>query len=242
MGIDDRDYYKEGARVREIAPSNFASQVYGWLTSGLGITAIVAYLVFRTGAYITLLPYWWVWTLALLGISMLINARAQSISFIGLASLFMGYAAVEGVFFGSILPVFAQSMGGETIWMTFGTAAMLFGLATFYGTMTKSDLTSMGQILSLGVVGLFFVTLLFAVFSFFFQVTWAQLLISYVGLGIFLGLTMTDANAIRQMSRTVVMQGEDSYKMSLMMSFKMYINLIMIFWYLLQILSANNRR
>ena len=77
--------------------------------------------------------------------------------------------------------------------------------------------------------------------SFFMDVTWFMLLISYLGLGIFVGLTAYDAQTIRKLSYQAGANSAMSNKLALMMSLKMYTNVIMIFWYLLQIFSMGRR-
>jgi len=78
--------------------------------------------------------------------------------------------------------------------------------------------------------------------SFFVPMSGMVLLISYLGLVIFVGLTAYDAQAIRRMSYQVDGNSLVGAKLSLMMALKMYLNVIMIFWYLLQILSHSSRR
>jgi FtsH-binding integral membrane protein len=110
-----------------------------------------------------------------------------------------------------------------------------------YGAFTKSDLTRIGKILSLAVVGLLAVTLIYFIMSFFITLTWMNLLISYLGLVIFIGLTAYDAQQIRNLSFQTNSNPIAAYKLSLIMALRMYVNVIMIFWYLLQIFSSSRR-
>jgi FtsH-binding integral membrane protein len=238
MGFYDRDLTQEKDKL-----ATFSSRVYGWMAIGLGLTALIAYAVYSSGIYVKLMPFWWVWSFGTLGVAMAINFSIQRISIQGAIGLFLTYAGLEGILFGTILPAFAAAYGGQMIWSAFATASVIFGLAMGYGMFTKSDLTTMGRILSFGLIGLIALSLLFFILSFFMPMGLANLLISYLGLVIFVGLTAYDAQTIRQMS----MQVRDnetvaSYKMSLIMALKMYINVIMIFWYLLQIFSSSSSR
>ena len=65
-----------------------------------------------------------------------------------------------------------------------------------------------------------------------------HLVICYLGLVIFVGLTACDAQTIRAMSMQVDINSVASYKLSMVMALRMYINVIMIFWYLLQIFTS----
>lgn len=224
--------------------ATFSTRVYGWMAIGLAFTAAVAYFIYASGAYAVLMPFWWVWSLGTFGIAMAINFMIQRISIGGAIGLFLAYAGLEGILFGTILPVFAASYGGHVIWTAFATAGVIFTVGMFYGMFTKSDLTTLGRILSFALIGLIGVSLIYMVMSFFMHLPLMNLLISYLGLAIFVGLTVYDAQTIRRFSVMASQEGDSvaSYKLSLIMALKMYINVIMIFWYLLQIFSSNNRR
>jgi uncharacterized protein len=240
MGLFDRQNPVTAATNSNIG--SFTSRVYGWMAIGLGMTATIAFTLFVTGLYALLLPMWWMWSIALFGVAIAINASLPKITTQGAIALFLTYAALEGVLFGTILPVFAASYGGQVIWAAFATASAVFGVATLYGIFTKSDLTSIGKILSLGLMGLVAVSLIYLVLSFFMSLPGLYLLISYIGLIIFVGLSAYDAQTIRRFSAQSQGDSVLAYKLSLVMALKMYLNVIMIFWYLLQIFSSSSNR
>ncbi len=223
------------------AVGTFSTRVYGWMAIGLGVTAGVAYSMFRTGLYLKLMPFWWVWAMATFGIAMGISAGLKRLSIGGVIGLFLAYAGLEGILFGTLLPAFAAAFGGQVIWAAFLTASAIFALAMGYGMFTRNDLTSLGRILTFGLIGLIAVTFLYMILSFFIPMQWAHLFISYLGLVIFIGLTAYDAQTIRQMSMQVDVNSTASYKLSMIMALRMYINVIMIFWYLLQIFSSGRK-
>lgn len=237
MGLFDRNLVHDKAAVQA-----FSARVYGWMAMGLGLTAAVAGFLYATGVYAALLPYWWIWAIGTLGVAMAISAGLNRISAKTATMLFLVYATLEGLLFGTFLPAYAAAYGGGVIWAAFATAAAVFGAAMCYGIFTKSDLTAMGRILSFALIGLIAISLLFFVLSFFMQTTWAMLFISYLGLIIFVGLTAYDAQTIRQYASQVGSHSELSYKLSIIMALRMYINVIMIFWYLLQIFSSSQNR
>ena len=226
----------------EAAISTFTTRVYGWMSIGLALTAFIAYMTYRTGAYMALMPFWWVFAFGTFGVALGINAAIQRASVGTVIALFLTYSGLEGFFFGTVLPAFAAAYGGQVIWSAFLTGSMIFLMAMFYGMFTKSNLTSLGKILQVALMGLMGVTLVFFVISFFVHLTWMHLFISYLGLAIFVGLTAYDAQTIRSFSLMAEPNSAVSYKLSLVMALKMYINVIMIFWYLLQIFSSSNRK
>ncbi len=238
MGLYDRNV-PTTTRERE-AISSFSTRVYGWMSLGLGFTAAVAFFIFKTGLYAKLLPLWWVWGLGTFALTMGIASTVKRASFGTVAFLFMAFAGMEGMLFGTILPTFAAAFGGGVIWAAFAVGSAIFLTAMAFGIFTRSDLTSLGRILMFGLIGLCAVSLIFFLLSFFIDMTLAHLFISYIGLIIFVGLTAFDAQNIRRMS----LEADNSvmaYKLSLVMALQMYMNVIMIFWYLLQIFSSNRR-
>lgn len=240
MALNERDYIIN-RNSSEVAANSFATKVYAWMAIGLALTAVIAYAIFKSGLYVALMPYWWVLAFATLGIALIASSMIQKLSVPALALLFIAYAAIEGVFFGTLLPSYAAAYGGGVIWSAFATASLVYALAMGYGIFTKSDLTGVGKILTFALIGLIAVTLIYFVLSFFFALGWMNLVISYIGLVIFVGLTAWDAQQIRSLSAQVDGNSIIGYKLALMMALRMYINVIMIFWYLLQIFSSSRR-
>lgn len=238
MAYERSNYIKYDAEAAGV----FSTRVYGWMAIGLGFTAAVAFFLFYTGLYAKLLPFWMLFALGTLGVALALNFAIQKLSIGGLIALFMTYAGLEGLLFGTILPVYASQYGGDVIWSAFATGGVIFAIAMLYGLFTKSDLTSLGKILTFALIGLIAVSLIFFVVSFFIKMPLFNLIISYIGLAIFVGLTAFDAQTIRRMSSQVDVHTVQSYKLSMIMALKMYINVIMIFWYLLQIFASGKDR
>jgi uncharacterized protein len=241
MRFRDRDIIDVTPTTQTLI-SSFTARVYGWMTVGLFFTGMVALGLYASGLFVKMLPFWWVWALGTFGVAMAISFLVRTLSPTAMAVLFMAYSGMQGMFFGTVLPGFAYAYGGGVIWSAFGTASLLFGIAALYGIITRSDLTRFSRILTIGLIGLMAVSLLYFVLSFFVQVTWLQLLISYVGLIIFVGLTAYDAQQIRSMAMQVGGQSAIAHKLSLIMALRMYVNVVMIFWYLLQIFAASSGR
>lgn len=237
MSWERREVYVEDKK----SLSTFSARVYGWMAMGLGVTAFVTFFLMHTGLYRVMAPLSLFWVIGTLGIAFGFNAAVKNAGIGLVAGLFLAYSVLQGMLFGTILPAYASAFGGGIIWVAFASAAVIFLLAMAYGLTTNSDLTKMGRILSFGVIGLIAMSLLMLVLSFFMQVTFLHLMISYVGLAIFVGLTAFDAQKIRAMSTQVDANSVIGYKLSIVMALSMYINVIMIFWYLLQIFSSNRK-
>lgn len=234
MGIYDRDYTHLQDGTRDEAKS-FASQVYTWMCCGLLVTALVSYIIFRTGIHQSILPFAFISGLVCFGIGMAMQAFFERSSTRTLSLLMLAYSACQGIFFGAVLPLFNV----EAIWSAFAVGGLMFSGAVAYGMLTKSSLVKLGQIMSFALIGLIVLSVLMFVMSFFLNVTWMHLIICYIGLGIFVGLTAYEAQQIQMLTRKL--SGENSElvgKYAVMTALQMYINVIMIFWYLLQIFGS----
>lgn len=236
MGLYDRDYSQLRDATQEKVQS-FSSKVYTWMCCGLLTTTLVAYLIFRLGLSGSILPVALFAGLICFGIAMAMQGLFERVSAQTLMMLMLAYSACEGILFGAVLPMFQV----ETIWSAFLVGGLMFGGAVAYGRMTRSNLTSLGHILRFALIGLVLVSFAMFVMSFFMNVTFFHLIICYIGLGIFVGLTAYEAQQIENLSHRL--DGNDSAlvnKHAIMTALQMYINVIMIFWYLLQIFG--NRR
>ena len=125
MGIYDRDYMRTRVATADSNVTTFANQVYSWMGIGLALTGLVAYGLFKSGLFVSLLPFWWVFGFGTLGIAFAIQRMLERASFGTIAALFLAYAGVEGLFFGVTLPLYAAAYGGQLIWMAFSTAALV---------------------------------------------------------------------------------------------------------------------
>ncbi|EPP34813.1 inhibitor of apoptosis-promoting Bax1 family protein [Chlamydia ibidis] len=237
MGLYERDYIKDSQ-----LPGTFTSRVYGWMTAGLSVTALVSIYLYYSGLYKFLGAFWMLYLLGNMGISLFIRTKFHTLSTHTTMGLFIAYSVLEGLFFGTLIPSYIQFAGGGVVWAAFIGAAVTFGIASLYGAFTKHDLTAVRNILWAGLSGFLVLSLVFVVLSLFMQLPFVYLGISYIGLALFLGLSVVDAQEIRKMARSVGNDSVISYKLSLIMALRMYCNVTAIFIYLLSIFSSSARR
>ena len=102
------------------------------------------------------------------------------------------------------------------------------------GYVTKTDLSSLGKILMMALIGMIIATL---VNVFFVKSSGFDLIISYVGVLIFVGLTAYDSQKIKNMLMTAEDAGEGYQKLALLGALTLYLDFINLFIYLLRILG-----
>lgn len=134
-----------------------------------------------------------------------------------------GFAALMGLSFATIFIVFTLG----SIVSAFMSAAVLFGVMTFYGYFTKRSLETVGQFMFIGLIAI----VIASIINIFVGSTVAQMVISALAIIIFLGLTAWDTQRIREM---VSMDTADG-RMEVSGALSLYLNFINIFLNLLQL-------
>jgi len=187
--------YTDGMSYRSASEINSAmGRVYGHMSLAVIVSMLVSYFV---GTTPELLAFFFTGVLkwivifaplaAIFGISYVLGKNPTK----GVAQLCLhGFAALMGLSFATIFAVF--NMG--SIVSAFMGAAILFGVMSGYGYFTKKDLSSMGQMMFVGLIAI----VIASIVNIFIGSTVMQMVISALAIIIFLGLTAYDTQQIRQ--------------------------------------------
>jgi len=225
-------------RDRELSMSQafpaLMRKVYVWMTLALIITGVTAYGVANSPGVINAIysnsAVMWGLIIAELALVIGISAAINRLSLATATLLFVLYSAINGVVLSSIFLVYTTSSIASVFFITAGT----FAVMAFVGYTTKADLTSLGKILLMALIGLIIASL---VNVFFLKSTGFDLIISYVGVLIFVGLMAYDSQKIKQMLMMAPDAGESSQKLALLGALSLYLDFINLFIYLLRILG-----
>ena len=202
------------------------NRVYGHMSLAVITSMIVSYFVgtspellqfFFTGAMKWIVIF--APLVAILGMSF----AASSFSKSGLQIFLQVFAALMGLSFATIFAVY--TMG--SIFTAFMGAGVLFGTMSLYGYFTKKDLTSMGQMMFVGLIAI----IIASVINIFIGSTVMQMVISAIAIIVFLGLTAYDTQKIRQ----IVSVGGDTGKEEVLGALTLYLDFINLFIHLLQL-------
>jgi hypothetical protein len=225
-------------RDRELSMSQafpvLMRKVYVWMTLALVITGVTAYGVANSPGVISAIysnqAVMWGLIIAELALVIGISAAINKLSLTTATLLFVLYSAVNGVVLSSVFLIYTASSIASVFFITAGT----FAVMAFIGYTTKTDLTSLGKILLMALIGLIIASL---VNVFFVKSTGFDLIISYVGVLIFVGLTAYDSQKIKQMLLMAPDAGEGAQKLALLGALSLYLDFINLFIYLLRILG-----
>ena len=172
--------------------SAFLWKVYSWMAIGLGLTAVVAFVVAGSPELIRTLVgnrlVFFGLVIAQLGLVFYLSARAASMAPGTAAGLFALYSALTGV----TLSVVLLAYTGESVTTTFVVTAGMFGALALFGSTTKRSLAGAGQFFMMGLVGVILASLV----GMFWHSDALQFLISVVGVIVFTGLTAWDAQRL----------------------------------------------
>lgn len=211
------------------------SQVYVLMALGLVITAVVAAWVSTSPTMLRLIyTNWWV-PLALFVVQIiLVIALTAAISRLstGVAvALFVVYAALLGVSLSAIFIVYTDASIATTFLVTGGT----FGAMSIFGFVTRRDLTKLGSLLIMLLIGLVLGSLL----NIFLRSSALYWILTYVGIAIFVGLIAYDTQKIKRMAASGLAGGRTRGGLVVMGALALYLDFINLFLLLLRIFGRN---
>ncbi len=208
--------------------SAFLSAVYGWMCTGLALTAVTAWFIAASPTLVTAIAanrvLFWGLMIAQLGIVFVLSARVQRLGASTASLLFILYPALTGVTISFVLLVYT----GESVATTFLVTAGMFGGLAAYGTMTGRSLAGLGQFLFMGLIGV----VLASVVGLFWHSDGLQFLVSFVGVIVFAGLAAYDAQRLKTMALATQDGQTGSY--AIVGALTLYLDFINLFLFLLR--------
>ncbi len=218
------------------AESGFFSQVYLWMAAGLGFTAGVSYLTLTIPALwrVTMNPaFWLIAFFGLLGISLWVNRSIERMSVGAAVAGFAGYSGLLGMW---LAPIFVVYTGASIAW-TFAVAAGTFLFFSLYGFTTRANLLSMGGFLVMGLWGV-----ILASFVNFFLIKSAgfDMLLTYAGIAVILGLIAFQTQALRAIYQTGFASPQMRSKMAIVAALALYASFINLFLWLLRLFGRRH--
>jgi len=232
--------YQSYARDRQLEASlafpTLMRKTYLWMTMALVITGLTAYVVATNQTITSFLTLHhqviWVLFFAELALVIGINAAINKISLPVATLMFIAYAALNGVTFSSLFYVYTMGSLAATFLITAGT----FGAMSAFGFFTKVDLSSIGKILLMALIGLIIAT----VVNIFVESSALEMILSYVGVLIFVGLTAYDTQKIKNMFLMAPDASSTMQKYALLGALMLYLDFINLFLYLLRIFGKRD--
>lgn len=210
-------------------------KVFVWMTLALAITGLTAYGVATSPAILSLIfsskVTFFGLIIAEFALVFAISGAINRLSLSTATMLFILYSVINGATLSSIFFAFSVATIGKVFFITAGT----FGAMALVGYTTKTDLTSMGKLLFMALLGI----IIASVVNMFVGSSGLDLILSYVGVLVFVGLTAYDTQKIKQMCQAAPDAGESAQKLALIGALSLYLDFINLFLYLLRIFGNN---
>ena len=227
----DNESLQGGDFAMSTAFSALMRKVFIWMALALVITGVTAYGVATTPslliAIVTNKALFWGLIIAELALVFAVSGAINRLSLATATLLFVLYSVVNGATLSVIFLAYSMPAIIQTFFITAGT----FGVMALVGYTTKTDLTSLGKLLFMALIGLVIAT----VVNMFVGSTGFDYILSYVGVLIFVGLTAYDTQKIKQMCMQAPDAGEHMQKLALLGALSLYLDFINLFLYLLRI-------
>ena len=202
--------------------------VFSYMAGGLVLSAAVAFVVANTAPLAALIfgtPLKWVAMFAPLAVLLIASFRFERMSVAGLQTFFWGFAALMGFSLASIFLTFT----GISIVQALLGAAILFSTMALWGYTTKRDLTSWGSFLFVGLIAV----ILASIVNIFIGSSTLGMIVSAVGIVVFLGLTAWDMQRLK--SAYYHSQRAALRKTQLIGALSLYLNFVNLFQLLLSL-------
>lgn len=234
---DNLSNYNQGFVDSEInttsTSTSFVTNVFSYMTLALVISGVAAWWFAKSGLILNLMQtssiLLWVVMLAPLAVVMVMGFAFNKLSFPLLVTLFVGYSFINGISLSTIF--FVYSIGA--IAKVFLITAGLFTTMAVIGYTTKTDLTKMGSLLMMALIGI----VIASVVNFFLKSDTMDYIISCIGVLVFTGLVAYDTQKIKRIGAGVEYGSATAGKLAVMGALSLYLDFINLFLFLLRILG-----
>jgi len=234
MNYDVNNYNSyTGATTLQSMVSSAMKKVYVKMTIALLVTAFVALFCSTNQAFIQfyLTNRWFMWAMVIVELGMVfgISAGIQKLSAPTATGLFYLFAVVNGLMLTPIFWVYTMTSIAKTFFITAGT----FGAMSIFGYTTGQDLSKIGNILFMALIGL----VIASVVNIFTHSSTLDWIISIAGIIIFVGLTAWDTQQIKRMAQ--VMPADQVGRLATLGALSLYLDFINLFLYLLRFFGSS---
>ena len=211
--------------------------LYMQMAAALTVTGLTAYLLAGSASFWNMLAtnpsMVWILFIAQIGLVIWLSARVMKMSMASATMLFIAYSVLTGVTLSSIFLVYSLGTIATTFFVTAGT----FFVMSLVGYTTRMDLSRVGNVLYMMLIGLIIATVvnLFVASSTLYWIT------TYAGVVIFVGLIAWDTQKLRTLFVQYGTADEGGQRLALLGALTLYLDFINLFLFLLRILGGGNR-
>ena len=219
-------------REREAVVGELMRNVYLWMTGGLAVTGCTAWMVMNSPLLLSIIfgnqIVFWGLIIAEFVFVIVLSAAINKLTFGSASCLYVLYCVLNGAMLSSIFILYELSSIAEIFFVTAGA----FALLAIIGTWTKKDLSRLGTFLIIALGGLIIASIVGLILG-----RPDSIWMSVIGVVIFAGLTVYDAQKIRLMMLNEDTVNEGNMKLALLGALSLYLDFINLFLRLLSLLG-----
>ena len=217
----------------QVLVNSFVRSVYNWMAIGLALTGVVAWFVAHNEPVLRFVyQARWVFFIGELALVFILAGRVHKMQASTATGMFLLYAALNGATMAFIFIIYTMSSIASTFLICAGT----FAACSIFGWVTKKDLTGLGSFMFMGLIGI----IIASVVNLFLKSPGMQMVISYIGVLVFTGLTAYDTQKLKAMamSQPAGLDAAVIRKGSIIGALTLYLDFILMFQYLLMIFGG----
>ncbi len=215
---------------------SFITKTFMWMGVALALTGLVSWLTINSETLLQLVFSSRLVFFGLLigevGIVIYLSSAIQRMTAQSALGWFLFYSALNGITLSLLFMIYTAA----SVTSAFMVTALTFAGMAMYGYTTKRDLTSIGSLAFMGLIGI----IIASVINIFFFSETLYWIISYVGVLIFVGLTAYDTQKLKEMSLQLGDDEEIQQKAAIMGALRLYLDFINLFIMLLRIMGRRN--
>jgi len=215
----------------ELEQRTFITKVYGWMSLALIVTAFTSLVVVSNPQLLTaIVGNKLIFFGLIIGELALVGSLAGWVTRMSASTataVFLAYSVLNGLTLSVIFLLFTAESLATTFFITAGT----FGAMSVYGYTTQQDLTTVGNLCFMGLIGV----ILASIANWFFDNSSVYWITTYVGILVFVGLTAYDTQKIKQMNVIGNEGSEEDRKEAIMGALTLYLDFINLFLLLLRL-------
>ena len=204
-------------------------KTFGWMAMCLLITALTAMGFVNSGLFyhIASSGAMWLLIIAELVLVFVLSARINKMSVATATIMLIVYSALNGVTLSFSFVVYSLGSIAKTFFITTG----MFGVMALVGATTKRDLSKLGSILFMALIGLIIASLV----NIFLRSSGLEWVISLIGVVLFTALTAYDVQRVKQLAAESDLYDDTQVgRLAVISALSLYLDFINLFLYLLR--------
>lgn len=213
----------------------FIASVFSWMGIALLISSVTAYVFGTDESYMSYLAkpeggltgLGYVVMFAPLGMVLLMGFGFNRLSSTSLTATFLIYSLIMGLSLSFIFVTYTSS----SIYSVFFASAVMFGIMALVGYTTKTDLTKLGSLLFMALIGI----IVAALINLILKSNGLSYVISFIAVIVFTGLTAYDVQKLKNIGSSVEYGTEATTKLSVLGALTLYLDFINLFLALLRL-------